>query len=154
MRLFTLFISYRAGVHYCGVYPTLEYLYDVIHEMAGDEEIDKGEIPELETIRHKMTDSHSEDFCHEFSNGTWIQVQETSKQLIMAIKDAYDMLGEDDWSLVQQAVCNVQPRRPGKWPRWEAVKECLAVGSTTAITLCRQFRLDPDDQLDGPRCEH
>ena len=141
MRLFTLFISYRTRGDYCGVYPTLEYLYDVIHEMAEGEEIAESEIPKLETVRYKTTNSEFEDFWHEFPDGTWIQVQETGEQLIKAIKDTYDTLGASsptgigNWSLVQQAVHNARPLRPGKWPRWEAVKDWLAVDSTGDHTV-------------------
>lgn len=89
MRLFTLFISYVTGGHYCGVYPSLEYLHGVIHEMAEDEKIDKSEIPDLNIIQANVTSNNSEDFWHVFSNGTWIHVQETSEQLVGAILNNY-----------------------------------------------------------------
>lgn len=152
MRLFTLFISRgTVSYYYCGVYPTLKHLYDVIHEMAESEGINKDEIPKLEKIRHEVIDGDTKDYWHEFSDGTWIHIQETSEQLVQAIKDTYDTL---DGSLVKWAVRNARPHRPGKWPRWGAVKECFAVGSTTAIALCHRFELDPNEQLDGPECEH
>ena len=89
MRLFTLFINDGSGNHYCGVYPTLEYLYDVIREFMAENEISKDEIPELEKIRHAVVDGNSEDFWHEYSDGTWIHVQETSEGLVEVILDEY-----------------------------------------------------------------
>lgn len=89
MRLFTLFISYANGGHYCGVYPSLEYLHGPIHEMAEDERIDKSEIPDLKDIQASVTGNNSEDFWHVFSNGAWIHVQETSEQLVEVILDNY-----------------------------------------------------------------
>lgn len=37
-------------------------------------------------------------------------------------------------------------------PRWAAVSELCAVGSTTAHALCRRFGVDPDEKVGGPRC--
>ena len=86
MRLFTLFISYRSGMHYCGVYTTLEYLYNVILEMTEEsDEIDSSEIPKLSEI-YTGINGYSEDFFCEFSDGTWIHIQETSERLVEIIQ--------------------------------------------------------------------
>lgn len=37
-------------------------------------------------------------------------------------------------------------------PRWVAVRDLCAVGSTRARQLCVRFGLDPDEKLGGPRC--
>jgi hypothetical protein len=83
LRLFTLFISYRFGGHYCGVYPSLEHLYGVIEEMVEDMEIDKKEIPDIRSIESAL--EGNDDYWHEFSDSTWIHVQETSEQLVKLI---------------------------------------------------------------------
>lgn len=88
MRLFTLFISYHGGTHYCGVYPRLESLYDVIREMAADEDIDYIEIPEIGEIRQDV-EGTLDYFEHQFQNGTWIHIQETSEQLVKVILDEF-----------------------------------------------------------------
>lgn len=81
--LFTLFISYRHGNHYCGVYPSLEYLRDVVKEMARDMEIRLREVPSLK----KMTESlkAKDDFWHEFSDSTWISISEVAEGNIKVI---------------------------------------------------------------------
>lgn len=90
MKLFTLFISYRFGGHYCGVYVSLEYLHDVIKEMAGDTDIRRSEVPKLAEIRERM--EQFDDYYWEFSDSTWIQIQETSEQLVDIIKK--ELVGE------------------------------------------------------------
>ena len=35
-----------------------------------------------------------------------------------------------------------------KHPRWLAVSQCFALGSTYSRQLCRRFRLDPDEMVD------
>lgn len=149
MRLFTLFVSYGDGGYYCGVYPTPEHLHNVIREIMDDMVININEIPSIETIKQKVSGT-LDNFCYEFSDKTWIHVQETSEQLTQVIKDTY----KTDEKLVKQAVRNARPREPGKWFRWSVITDCFAVGSTTAIELCQRFGLDPHEQLDGPECKH
>jgi len=84
MRLFTLFISYSFGGHYCGVYPSLEDVSKVIEEMMADMEIDD-EVTDLKEIAEKLNEN--DDFWHEFSDRTWIHVQEVSEQLVNQIKE-------------------------------------------------------------------
>lgn len=55
--------------------------------------------------------------------------------------------------LVGRAVRNAKPTKPGKHPRWHAVGDAFALGSTFATQLCQQFGVDPDEQLEGPACE-
>ena len=50
--------------------------------------------------------------------------------------------GPSDADLVERAVRNAS--KPGS-PRWVAVRETFAFGSTSAHALCRRFGLDPDE---------
>ncbi|WP_169704385.1 hypothetical protein [Candidatus Kuenenia stuttgartiensis] len=116
MRVFTLFIKYQSGAHYCGVYPTLEYLYDVLGEMADDGTLDTTEIPELSSIRNGINDE-IDDFYHEFSNGAWIHVQETSKHLVGVMIAKYESQRGDyilDDEYTRQAHKDAQIRRETK----------------------------------------
>lgn len=88
MKLFTLFISYSYGLHYCGVYTSLECLHGVIQEMAKDCDIPKREVPKLSLIKEILGDLGADDFWHEFGDGSWIHVQETSEQLVKEIQSA------------------------------------------------------------------
>lgn len=55
--------------------------------------------------------------------------------------------------LVKRAVMNAKPRHPGEWPRWVAVMDTFALGSTYATQLCRAHGLDPDQMILCPvRC--
>jgi hypothetical protein len=116
MRLFTLFIKYQSGAHYYGVYPTLKYLYKVLGEMAGDGTLDAAEIPELSSICNEINDK-IHDFYHEFSNGTWIHVQEISRHLVGVIIEEYESQREDyilDDGYTRQALKDAQIRRETK----------------------------------------
>lgn len=84
MRLWTLFMSYRHGFHYCGVYPSLEHLRQVIEEMTEDMEIDENELPNTEEIEKRLTEK--DDFYKEFSDTTWIHINEVSDQLVKIIQ--------------------------------------------------------------------
>ena len=55
--------------------------------------------------------------------------------------------------MVERAVRNARPREFGKHPRWVAVMDVLAYGSTTSQQLCLLFKLDPHEEIDGPQCE-
>jgi hypothetical protein len=55
-----------------------------------------------------------------------------------------------DEKLVERAVRSARDRscRKGeKHPRWVAVMDAFALGSTFAHELCRRFGLDPDEQV-------
>jgi hypothetical protein len=80
-RLWTLFISYYFGGHYCGVYPSIEDVKAVVGEMAQDMEIPKKELMEVEIPGEESWD-FIDDFFHEFNDGTWIHVQEVSPPLV------------------------------------------------------------------------
>jgi hypothetical protein len=57
-----------------------------------------------------------------------------------------------DRELVARAVRNARARdkRKGqKHPRWLAVMDAFALGSTYAAQLCRRFGLDPDEKVSG-----
>jgi len=97
MRLFTLFINYKSGNHYCSVYPSLKTLYGVIRELAEDyrDEIDEDDIPSQDQIRAGL-DGHSDDFYYKFSNGTWIHVQETAEPLVDKILDECSKSTDDE----------------------------------------------------------
>lgn len=51
--------------------------------------------------------------------------------------------------MVRRAVTNARPRRFGTAPRWAAVRDTLAYGSTTSTLLCLHFGLDPDEEVEG-----
>ncbi len=51
-------------------------------------------------------------------------------------------------SLLERAVMFARPRRKrGTVPRWVVVQEVFALGSTFAVQLCREFGLDPDEEI-------
>ncbi len=51
-----------------------------------------------------------------------------------------------DERLVERAVRGARPRK-GRVPRWSAVADAFALGSTYATQLCRRFNIDPDQQV-------
>jgi hypothetical protein len=51
-----------------------------------------------------------------------------------------------DDKLLERAVKGARPRK-GRVPRWAAVGDAFALGSTYSIQLCRRFGLDPDQQI-------
>lgn len=55
-------------------------------------------------------------------------------------------------SMVERAVKNARPHQCGEAPRWVAVMDTFALGSTFAGELCRIYGLDPDEKVIGPRC--
>lgn len=83
--LFALFVSYKYGNHYIGVYPSLEILYDVIHEMMADMGIPKKEMVRIGVVRDNL--EKGDDFHCEFSDTTWLTVQKVSEQLTEGIVD-------------------------------------------------------------------
>ena len=55
-----------------------------------------------------------------------------------------------DTALIERAVKNCRDRKSRKGerhPRWVAVMDTFALGSTYAMQLCRRFNLDPDEQV-------
>lgn len=55
--------------------------------------------------------------------------------------------------LVARAVRNAKHRDPGSGPRWSAVADSFALGSTYARHLCRLHELDPDETIGcWPEC--
>jgi len=52
-----------------------------------------------------------------------------------------------DRELVARAVRNAKHRDQGVAPRWSAVADTFALGSTYATYLCRDHGLDPDEQI-------
>ncbi len=51
--------------------------------------------------------------------------------------------------LVRRALRNVRPRRYPKCPRWAAVSDAFGLGSTYSIELCRNFDLNPHEEIGG-----
>lgn len=51
-----------------------------------------------------------------------------------------------DERLLERAVKGARPRK-GRVPRWAAVSDLFALGSTYSIQLCRRFEIDPDQQI-------
>lgn len=54
---------------------------------------------------------------------------------------------ETDEELLRRAVRGARPRRPGKHPRWVAVMDTFALGSTRAHMLCVRFGLDAEEMV-------
>ena len=55
-------------------------------------------------------------------------------------------------TLVERAIRNAKPRLNGESPRWVAVMDTFATGSTLAKELCKTYDLDPDEMVPGVRC--
>jgi hypothetical protein len=59
-----------------------------------------------------------------------------------------------DTELLRRAITYVKaPMGTFGQSRWSCVASMLQVGSTTAIILCREAGVDPDEPLDGGMCE-
>lgn len=57
-----------------------------------------------------------------------------------------------DAALVKRAVMNAAPHKASSAPRWVAVMDTFALGSTYAHELCRNHGLDPDEMVHGVDC--
>lgn len=58
--------------------------------------------------------------------------------------------GLDPLKLIEHAVRNARLHDVRKAPRWVAVMDAFAVGSTSGHDLCRHFGLDPDEEVKRP----
>jgi len=58
-----------------------------------------------------------------------------------------------DKALVERAVRNARPRKPGKSPRWAAVRDAFGLGSTYSINLCTAHNVAAFEEVSGPECE-
>lgn len=58
-----------------------------------------------------------------------------------------------DAELVARAVRNARPHGPGEFCRWVVMMETFGLGATYSVDLCRQYGLNPEDKLNGRRCE-
>ncbi len=72
--------------------------------------------------------------------------QESEGMVSMPVTDYTDK------SLVARAVRNAKPNKNGPSPRWVAVMDTFALGSTYAVELCRTHELDPDEEISGVTC--
>lgn len=54
--------------------------------------------------------------------------------------------------LVRRAVMNAMPHQCGEHPRWVAMHDTFALGSTYSVEICRLHGLDPEEKVNGPRC--
>lgn len=68
----------------------------------------------------------------------------------MTERTVADISAED---LVKRAMRNATPKRCGAVPRWVAVMDTFALGSTFSVQLCRLHGLDPEEKVSGARCE-
>jgi hypothetical protein len=59
-----------------------------------------------------------------------------------------------DEQLIRRAIRNAKPNRLGPAPRWVAVMDTFALGSNYAAELCRQYDMDPDEEVPGLTCPH
>jgi hypothetical protein len=55
--------------------------------------------------------------------------------------------------LMKRAIANARARDGKKVPRWAAVRDLFAVGSTTAMAVCRGYGFDPHEEVPGFVCE-
>jgi hypothetical protein len=80
-----------------------------------------------------------------------LQEQLTACEAALAERDARVLsLSRLVWGVVHNAG---RMLTSGRVPRWVAVRDALAVGSTTANQLCREHKLDPDEQVGrGDQC--
>ncbi|MCK4339655.1 MAG: hypothetical protein KAW87_06690 [Candidatus Cloacimonetes bacterium] len=78
-----LFISYRSGNHYIGIYPTIDITHVVVKELIEDLEL----LDKFITISQlrKQLDTR-DDYWHEFSDGTWITIQPIAEGLAAKYK--------------------------------------------------------------------
>lgn len=53
----------------------------------------------------------------------------------------------DERDLIRRAMLNLRGRSRTKTARWVLVTKTFGVGSTVARALCREFGMDPDEEL-------
>jgi hypothetical protein len=58
-----------------------------------------------------------------------------------------------DKRLIWGVMHNLRPQGCGKTQRWSVVAATFAIGSTSAIALCREFDMDPEELLEGFPCD-
>jgi hypothetical protein len=79
-----------------------------------------------------------EDEAPAYSDGCWPETM---------LADANSRIAEDE-ILLRSAVRNARSRYSrGYRPRWVAVMDTFAVGSTMAHELCTRFGFDPDERV-------
>ena len=107
-KLWGLFISYKSGGHYIGVYLTLENTLGVVQELLeetykSDDETKNDNLPEvvmaeMEGIKEAVNevgywDKH-EDYWHAINDGnldtTWFTIQPIGETLVKAINKAWE----------------------------------------------------------------
>lgn len=52
-----------------------------------------------------------------------------------------------DADLIRRAIRNARGNKARPVPRWSAVMDTFALGSTYAWQLCKRFGLDPDEMV-------
>lgn len=81
--MYTFFISYRWGTHYCAIYPDLKSVRQAIKYLL--EYIESSDrVPTIRSMKAAIK-SH-DDFWTEFSDGTWIHVQPLSEFSVEVVK--------------------------------------------------------------------
>lgn len=107
-ELWGLFISYKSGGHYIGVYLTLEHTLGVVQELLEEtykstDETKNDNLPEviaaeMEQIKETVNiagywDKH-DDYWHSLNDGmmetTWFTIQPIGETLVNAIKKAWE----------------------------------------------------------------
>jgi hypothetical protein len=61
---------------------------------------------------------------------------------------------ETDTELLGRVIKHVPNPTFAPKPRWYCVAELLAIGSGSAMDMCRRFGHDPDQTIDGVACQH
>lgn len=57
-----------------------------------------------------------------------------------------------DSDLIKSAIRNARPRKFTSSPRWAAVMDVFALGSTYSVELCQLHGFDPHEKVQGIQC--
>lgn len=88
-ELYTLFVSHNHGDQTCEIFPTLEEVYDALETLA--EECDgaiEDSMPTLPVLEHLL--EKDRDYCVEFNDTTWAQVEKQEQQVVDNIAGAWN----------------------------------------------------------------
>lgn len=74
--MYALVVRYKFGNHYIGLYNSLKEVVNAIKMVMLYEEILDEMPPTVKEIKDRIRSSYTEEFFHEFENGTYVVVQE------------------------------------------------------------------------------
>lgn len=86
--MYALVVRHKFGNHYIGLYHSLREVISAIKKAMLYEEIMDEAPPTVKEIRDRIKSSYTEEFYHEFENGTYVVVQELTnhKPIIPEVK--------------------------------------------------------------------